>query len=278
MSTTSKTWWGENFIAALEEFTEEGRLSRGRAYRSDKRVKQWSIKGSKVSAKIRGNANPYFGVYEEPTYTTTLELKQLSKKQWDNLVLAIGENAGAICKLMMNEMPDDIEQPFEAAGLYLLPTGYSDFTVKCTCPDYSVPCKHIAGVFYRLAEQLDHDPLLLFQLRGLSAKQLHKQLSKTPLGGALLHSLQTKDSKPVVQSSYFPRPQKQALPAKVELKSFWGDQVAVSPPTATSGAPIPALLIKKGGDYPAFWTRDNSFIEAMEAYYLALSKNGSKRL
>ena len=30
---------------------------------------------------------------------------------------------------------------------------------------------------------------------------------------------------------------------------------------------MPALLIKKGGDYPAFWHRDGSFIDVMEELY-----------
>jgi len=281
MSTTSRTWWGQNFIAALEKFTEKGRLNRGRAYSTDNRVKQWSISGAKVTAKIRGNKNPYFGVYEEPTYTTTLELTPIKKRQWDNVVLFIGENAGAICKLMMNEMPDDIEQPFKAADLYLLPTSYKDFTVKCSCPDGSVPCKHIAGVFYRLAEQLDRDPFLLFQLRGLSHKQLHAQLAKKPLGKALLQSLQAKDTEAPVQDSYYTRPKEVGLPKQIDVKQFWCGAVPSSQPVtaeATNDVPIPALLIKKGGDFPPFWDRDNSFIEAMEAYYLGLRKSGAKLL
>ena len=51
-----------------------------------------------------------------------------------------------------------------------------------------------------------------------------------------------------------------------------------APTEQSSESVIPALLIKKGGDYPPFWDRDNSFIEAMEAYYLALRKNGQKLL
>ena len=30
---------------------------------------------------------------------------------------------------------------------------------------------------------------------------------------------------------------------------------------------VPAILIKKAGDYPAFWKRDNSFIAVMEDFY-----------
>ncbi|MFT5161451.1 MAG: putative Zn finger protein [Alteromonadaceae bacterium] len=282
---TSKTWWGQKFITALTEFTEEGRLTRGRAYRTDNRVKQWDISGSKITAKIRGNKNPYFGVYKEPTYTTTLALIPISTKQWNKLLLAIGENAGAICKLMNNEMPDDIEQPFDTVGLHLLPLSNKDFTVNCSCPDYAVPCKHIAGVFYRLAEQLDHDPLLLFQLRGLSHQQLHQQLAKSALGEALLLSLSASDTMPEPLESYYTRPKELTIKPPMDVKSFWLGETPLLPlklpqraiePSA--GATISALLIKKGGEFPPFWDRDNSFIEAMEGYYAALRKNGQKLL
>jgi hypothetical protein len=39
---------------------------------------------------------------------------------------------------------------------------------------------------------------------------------------------------------------------------------------------VPALLIKKGGDYPGFWTKENSFIETMEAIYEAIRKRSKQ--
>jgi uncharacterized Zn finger protein len=38
-------------------------------------------------------------------------------------------------------------------------------------------------------------------------------------------------------------------------------------PTAPSQVSVPALLIKKQGDYPAFWHKDASFIGVMEELY-----------
>ena len=32
MAQFSRTWWGQRFIAALEEFTDPARLGRGRSY------------------------------------------------------------------------------------------------------------------------------------------------------------------------------------------------------------------------------------------------------
>ncbi|NEQ22373.1 MAG: hypothetical protein F6K28_24940 [Microcoleus sp. SIO2G3] len=36
---------------------------------------------------------------------------------------------------------------------------------------------------------------------------------------------------------------------------------------AASPASIPAILIKKAGDFPPFWKKDTSFIEVMEELY-----------
>ena len=32
MAHFGRTWWGQRFIAALEQFTDPGRLGRGRSY------------------------------------------------------------------------------------------------------------------------------------------------------------------------------------------------------------------------------------------------------
>ncbi|MGX2041816.1 hypothetical protein ACWJKU_17055 [Methylocaldum sp. MU1018] len=53
------------------------------------------------------------------------------------------------------------------------------------------------------------------------------------------------------------------------LKKRLPEQIEPAIPPA-----VPALLIKKGDDFPEFWTKDNSFIEAMEACYEAIRKRG----
>jgi uncharacterized Zn finger protein len=44
--------------------------------------------------------------------------------------------------------------------------------MKCSCPDWAVPCKHVAAVHYALAAELDRDPFLLFRLRGRTREEL----------------------------------------------------------------------------------------------------------
>ena len=50
------------------------------------------------------------------------------------------------------------------------------FNAECSCPDYANPCKHIAAVFYTLADEIDYEPMLLFKLRGMSKESLFKEI------------------------------------------------------------------------------------------------------
>jgi uncharacterized Zn finger protein len=38
--------------------------------------------------------------------------------------------------------------------------------MECSCPDWSVPCKHVAATLYLLAEAFDGDPFLVLTWRG----------------------------------------------------------------------------------------------------------------
>ncbi len=39
--------------------------------------------------------------------------------------------------------------------------------MHCSCPDYAVPCKHIAAVIYKISQEIDANPFVLFTLRGI---------------------------------------------------------------------------------------------------------------
>jgi ERCC4-related helicase len=84
--------------------------------------------------------------------------------------------------------------------LQLLPSSYKDFKVSCDCPDYAVPCKHIAGVCFRLAELFDQDPFLLFAMRGLTQEKLLQELANTPLGKVLSDAKQGGNTDPKLEA------------------------------------------------------------------------------
>lgn len=279
MNTHAKTWWGQQFIAALEDFTDSGRLQRGRSYSTDNRIKQWLLQKGKVEAKMRGNINPYFGVYKEPTYNVSVQMTHLSEAQWQKIIQKLSQRASFIARLLLNEIPENIETVFAEVGVHLLPNDYRDFKVACDCPDYEVPCKHIAGVCYRLAGQLDQDPFLLFEMRGLAPEKLLQELALSPLGKVLSDAKSSAAVDTQSVSSFYARPVLTELPKEIRLKDFWqGQQPLPKSMEPGQAATVPAMLIKKGGDFPAFWQKQNSFIEVMEDFYLRVRKATLKGL
>lgn len=46
--------------------------------------------------------------------------------------------------------------------LTLFPATYDDVKASCTCPDPENPCKHIAAVYYLLAERFGANPFLIW--------------------------------------------------------------------------------------------------------------------
>lgn len=268
MSRFSRTWWGKRFIDALESFTDSGRLGRGRSYASGGKIKEYQIIQGKITAKVRGSINPYFGVYKEPLYTTTIEIKPISATSWSKAIANLSSKASFVSKLLMNEMPDNIEDAFADVNLQLLPKSRSDFNTHCSCPDWSNPCKHIAGVYYLVANELDANPFLLFELRGLSPEKLQQELAKSPLGQVLFQALQDQEPAREPAQSYYTQPEKMPPPSSVNQKEFWlGEKRLPSMVEVDATANIPAILIKKAGDIPPFWHKDSSFIEAMEQVY-----------
>jgi len=281
MAKLSKTWWGEKFIEGLEQFLDEGRLRRGRSYRSDYRILMFDIADNNIIAKVRGNINHYFGVYKEPKYKVSIKISPIAKTKWTKIIKLLSSNAACISKLLMNEMPDNIEEAFSTLKLHFLPNKAKDFITDCTCPDWANPCKHIAGVYYRVASILDADPFLMFELRGLSKEKLHQELSKTPLGQALLSGLTSEDKVQIItKESYYTKPLKVSIRSSISLKEFWTGKKKLSRVVNNNEREqkVSAILIKKQGDFPAFWNKNNSFIGAMEDIYEQVKKKNRESL
>jgi uncharacterized Zn finger protein len=268
-----RTWWGQRFIAALETFTDPARLARGRGYAGSDRIKTWKLEPGSLSAKIRGNVNPYFGVHKEPLYDTRIALKTIPPEDWALVIRYLGSRAGLVARLLLNEMPDTVEKPFKALDLRLLPHGGRDFSTRCSCPDYANPCKHVAGLCYFLAAQLDRDPFLLFELRGLAREELFRQLRETPLGKALVETLEAEEAAPFEPAvSYFTRPIAAERPARPDPLAFWQGRKRLPDTLETAAAAVPALAVRKGGDFPEFWNEEQPFPATLESVYEAVRK------
>ncbi len=170
-------WWSKRWISYLKSLNMGARLTRGKTYARKGQIISLDIVNGKVIAKVQGS-------YREP-YTVEIKLKAILKSQWNEIIKLLASQAIYTSKLLNSIMPQDIEKIFTKADVELFPSSRSDLKTDCSCPDYANPCKHIAAVYYILAEKFDEDPFLIFELRGKSKDDLIAMLREVRTKAAI---------------------------------------------------------------------------------------------
>lgn len=170
------SWWSARFIEVLEGLGVGGRLQRGRNYARRGQVVSLDVSAGTVVASVQGSrAKPY---------RVRIGITAFGKAEWAAVEEALAGNAWFVATLLAGQMPADIEDVFAAVGLSLFPRSADDLSLDCTCPDWEVPCKHLAAVFYLLAEQFDDDPFRILAWRGREREDLLGRMHEAdPAGG-----------------------------------------------------------------------------------------------
>lgn len=241
-------WWARRWMAALEKFGWSARLERGRDYARRGNVLDLDIKPGHVSARVQGS-RPW-------PYNVDIRLQTLNDEEWDRVISRLGRQALYAAKLLAGDMPQNIEDIFNAADVPLIPRSASGFQAECTCPDPVSPCKHIAAVHYVLSAEFDRDPFVLFELRGRTRQQIVSALQGR---GADQEHI----GLPLVPSDGVPAPLDESLDhfwtAAIDLNGF---------PVHIVPAPVPGGLLKRLGPLPVRGLPDDWRLQMFDAYRL----------
>jgi uncharacterized Zn finger protein len=173
-------WWSRRFIAVLESYGMSGRLQRGRSYARKGQVIEFSLTQGTVTARVQGS--------RPQPYNVRITVLPLTKPQWRAVERRLASQALFRAKLLAGEMPAEIEEVFASCGTPLFPRSAADLEMHCSCPDWGVPCKHLAAVCYVLAEAFDDDPFEMLAWRGQSRDALLaalRQAGPRPRAGAV---------------------------------------------------------------------------------------------
>ncbi len=201
-----ETWWSQRFIELLESFGVGSRLKRGRTYARAGQVVELEVEPGLVLAKVQGS--------RYSPYRVRIRGKVLSEHQWRRVEKAMAAQALPLAKLLAGEMPHDIEELFASCKLTLFPRSKRELTASCSCPDWANPCKHVAAVYYLLAERFDENPFLIFAWRGREQDELVERLRARRGAG-------TSGGRAGSRPAQAPRPPQQGAPLHAVLDSFW---------------------------------------------------------
>ncbi|MEU7801474.1 SWIM zinc finger family protein [Micromonospora arborensis] len=163
-----RSWWSRRFLEVLESFALGTRLTRGRSYARAGQVLTLDIAPGRVSAVVQGS--------RPQPYQVSIALQPFPAALWSRIEAELAGQAFFSARLLAGDLPDELEELFVAAGAPLFPAGVDELTQRCNCPDFAVPCKHLAATFYLLAEAFDADPFELLHWRGRSRAELLDEL------------------------------------------------------------------------------------------------------
>src|SRR6266699_134252 len=257
------TWWSKRWISVLESFNMGARLTRGRSYARQGQVLSIDVQPGLVKARVQGS--------RPRPYNVEIHLKPLSDQDWDKVTDAMADQALFAAKLLAGEMPTNIEEAFSAVQLSLFPTAARELETDCSCRDWANPCKHIAAVYYLLAERFDEDPFLIFKLRGRTKEQIiavlrEKRAATSPMGD--------------ISSSVdaVPAEEENLLSLEEHLDTFWRADEALESFTVNLSAPtIDKAVLKRLGDAP-FTVGNTNIVSLLAKAYDKVDAAVSKKM
>jgi uncharacterized Zn finger protein len=249
-------WWSRRFIDVLESFCTTGRLSRGRNYARRGQVLWLTVRSGYVDASVQGS--------REKPYHVRIQVLPLTTAQWQRVIGALAAQAVFRARLLAGEMPAEIEDVFAGCGTPLFPRGWRDLEMSCSCPDWEVPCKHLAAVCYVLAERFDDDPFDVLAWRGKGRAELLAALrgrgTGAPGAGADGAAAGEPDAAPAVAAD----------PPLAEVRGgFWS--AGLSPARLRALPPAPAAppgLLLRAFEPPDVLVRGQDLASLLEPAYL----------
>jgi uncharacterized Zn finger protein/superfamily II DNA or RNA helicase len=179
----SSTWWGKQWLEAFNNISDANRLPRGRTYAGNGSVLDIRFSGNRIAAEVQGS--------QRDPYEVNILIPAFSEKEKLTIARLVSDNPDLLSRLLNRELPPELEAACANEGIQIFPRRWNDLKATCSCPDWAMPCKHLAAILYVVANEIDKNPFLVFDLHqfdllaalekaGFSAKQT-RQIAATPL-------------------------------------------------------------------------------------------------
>lgn len=158
-----QTWWGAQWLNALSQIDFDNRLPRGRSYANKGSVTKIEIQQGNIHAKVKGSRS-------QP-YTVRIEVPAMPIPQVKGLLDALAHDPMIISRMLNRELDSAVLEHAKMLNINIFPARWSDLSMYCSCPDWAVPCKHLAAVIYLISREIDGNPFIVFLLKGVDLIQ-----------------------------------------------------------------------------------------------------------
>jgi uncharacterized Zn finger protein len=166
------TFWGDAWCKNLEAYSDySNRLPRGRTYVRNGSVIDLQIEAGRVGALVSGT----------DLYTVDVKITPLAKKKWTQIKGQCAGQIDSLVELLQGSISKSVMEIVTRKGEGLFPSP-REITLSCSCPDWATMCKHVAAALYGVGGRLDHEPELLFTLRGVDPAEMVEAAIDQPTG------------------------------------------------------------------------------------------------
>ncbi len=177
-SQIAETFWGRAWCTHVEQFADmDNRLSRGRSYVRHGAVVDLVLEPGQAVAQVLGSA----------LYKVEIRVRALRPRKWAALVKRCHGQIDTLVDLLGGQLSPAVMRLLTEPGGGILPES-DEIDFSCSCPDFSVMCKHVSAVLYAIGSRLDIDQGHLFVLRQVDCTELVGQAAQ---GVAYLESANT---------------------------------------------------------------------------------------
>lgn len=167
------TFWGDAWCKNLESYSDySNRLPRGRTYVRNGAVIDLRVEAGRVRALVSGT----------DIYAVDIRVKRLAKTRWTAIKGQCSGKIDSLVELLQGSISKGVMQIVTRKGKGLFPAP-REISLRCSCPDWAVMCKHVAATLYGVGARLDHEPELLFTLRGVDPAEMVEAAIAEPRPG-----------------------------------------------------------------------------------------------
>jgi len=164
----ARSWWGRAWLSAMEDTAlDQRQLKQGRKYAAAGLVGPITVSPGRIAAVVDD--------VDGGPFRTELRLAELSEADWTRFFDRVASRAGHLAALLDRDMPHDLVEAADDAGVHLLPV-IGDLDPECDCPGWELPCKHAAALSFQASWLLDADPFVLLLMRGKGEREIREEL------------------------------------------------------------------------------------------------------